>query len=154
MAGIADMALGAAPIAGGAMVGALAGTLRGPDIRGIIKSDMDLLDRIPAENVTLRAQLEASINQRITDLIVSTDKSRDLMQAAASYKGNWRDIVVFVCALLFTLVWWNVPHSRSNWLVTFVVLVALSALVGWYAARGILRAISGLRRRAEPRAPR
>jgi len=24
---------------------------------------------------------------------------------AASYEGNWRDIVVFICAVLFTIIW-------------------------------------------------
>jgi hypothetical protein len=45
---------------------------------------------------------------------------------------------VFLSALLFTLVWWNVPHSRTNWLVTFIVLVILSAVVGLYATRGVI----------------
>lgn len=147
MAGIGDIALGAAPIAGGALMGVLAGNLKGPDFRGMIKSDMELLDKIPPENVTLRAQLQASIDRRIGDLIVSTEKSRDLLEVAASYKGNWRDVVVFLCAVLFTLVWWNVPHSRSNWLVTFIFLVVLSTVVGIYASRGILRAVGRLRRR-------
>ena len=42
--GIADIALGAAPIAGGALLGIAAGTMKGPDIRGMIKSDLELLD--------------------------------------------------------------------------------------------------------------
>lgn len=147
MTGIADLALGAAPIAGGALVGVIAGGLKGPDFRGIIKSDIELLDKIPPENARLRAELQASINRRIEDLIVSTEKSRDLIQVAASYKGNWRDIVVFVCAVLFTVVWWNIPHDRTNWLPMFIVLLALSALVGFYAFRGTIRALGGLRRR-------
>lgn len=148
MPGIADLALGAAPIAGGALMGILAGSFKGPDFRGMIKSDMELLEKIPPENVTLRADLEASINRRINDLIVSAEKSRDLLEVATSYKGNWRDIVLFLCAVLFTLVWWNVPHSRTNWLVTFIVLLGLSAIVGFYATRGVLRAIKSVRRTA------
>lgn len=147
MAGIGDLALGAAPIAGGALMGILAGSVKGPDFRGMIKSDLELLDKIPSENVALRADLEASINRRINDLIVSTEKNRDLVQVAASYKGNWRDIVVFLCAVLFTFVWWNVPHDRTHWLTTFIFLLVLSALVGFYASRGIIRALNGLRRR-------
>ncbi len=53
---------------------------------------------------------------RIDDLIAAIDKSREIRQLAASYEGNWRDIVVFICAILFTIVWWNVNHSRANWL--------------------------------------
>ncbi len=47
--------------------------------------------------------------------------------------------MVFICAILFTIVWWNVSHSRSNWLVMFIVLIILSVVAGIYAARGILR---------------
>jgi hypothetical protein len=149
MPGIAEIALGAAPIAGGALMGLVAGNLKGPDYRGIIKSDLELLEMIPAENTSLRADLEASINQRISDLIVTTEKNRELREAASSYKGNWRDSVLFLCAVLFTIVWWNVPHSRTNWLVMFIVLIALTTVVGLYAGRGILRALRSLGRRAE-----
>lgn len=145
--GIADLALGAAPIAGGALMGVLAGSLKGPDFRGMIKTDLELLEMIPPQNVALRAELEASINRRINDLIVSTEKSRDMLQVATSYKGNWRDIVVFLCVVLFTFVWWNVPHERTNWLPTFIFLVVLSALIGFYAFRGIIRALAAVRDR-------
>ena len=138
MAGIGDMALGAAPIAGGAMLGALAGTIKGPDFRALIKSDIDLLKSLPEESVELRAELTRTIDERVYELIATVDRNRELRTAAGSYKGNWRDIVVFVCALLFTLVWWNVPHSRTNWMLTFVVLVILSVVIGVYAARGII----------------
>ena len=144
--GIADLALGAAPIAGGALVGLAAGSLKGPDFRGMIKSDMDLLDKIPPEDVELRAELKASIDRRIKDLIASTEKSRELLDVAASYKGNWRDIVVFICAVLFTIVWWNVPHSRTNWLPTFVFLILLSIIVFFYASRGTMRAVRSIRK--------
>ncbi|MBJ7400156.1 hypothetical protein [Mycolicibacterium sp.] len=147
MPGIAEIALGAAPIAGGALMGLVAGTLKGPDFRGMIKTDLELLEMIPPENTSLRADLEANINRRISDLIVSTEKSRELREAASSYKGNWRDSVLFLCAVLFTIVWWNVPHSRSNWLVMFVALIALSIVVGLYAGRGILRALRSVGRR-------
>ena len=148
MPGIAEIALGAAPIAGGALMGLVAGNLKGPDYRGIIKSDLELLEMIPAENTSLRADLEASINQRISDLIVTTEKNRELREAASSYKGNWRDSVLFLCAVLFSIVWWNVPHSRTNWLVMFIVLIALTVVVGLYAGRGILRALRNVGRRA------
>ncbi|NTY58595.1 hypothetical protein [Mycolicibacterium sphagni] len=144
--GIADIALGAAPIAGGALLGVAAGNLRGPDVRGAIKDDIELLDKIPEENVALRAALRKSIDERIVDLITATEKSRELREIAASYKGNWRDIVVFVCAVLFTIVWWNVPHSRSNWLMMFIILIVLSGIVAVYASRGVIRAMASLRR--------
>jgi hypothetical protein len=141
MPGIAEIALGAAPIAGGALLGIAAGNLKGPDYRGLIKQDLDLLERIPPEQSGRRANLQRSINQRIDDLIATTEKSRSLREAALSYRGNWRDIVVFVCAILFSIIWWNVSHSRTNWLPTFVVMILLSIAAGIYAGRGVLRAL-------------
>ncbi len=139
MPGIAELALGAAPIAGGALLGAAAGSFKGPDIRAMIAKDMDLLERIPDDQPELKARLKASIDERINDLILATEKSRELRQLAASYEGNWRDIVVFICAVLFTIVWWNVSHSRSNWLMMFIVMIVLSVVAAVYAARGLLR---------------
>ena len=109
MPGIAELALGAAPIAGGALVGAAAGGFKGPDVRAMIAKDLDLLDRIPDDQPELKARMKASITERISDLIEGTERTRAMREAAASYRGNWRDIVVFLCAILFTIVWWNVP---------------------------------------------
>ncbi|MCV7202065.1 hypothetical protein H7J71_08550 [Mycolicibacterium peregrinum] len=142
MPGIAELALGAAPIAGGAMLGVIAGNLKPPDIRGMITKDLDLLDRLPAEDVERKARLKASIDERIDGLIDASDRSREIREAAMSYRGNWRDIVVFICALLFTFIWWNVSHSRSNWLVMFIAMIIVSVAAGIYAGRGIVRAIN------------
>ena len=152
MPGIADLAMGAAPIAGGALLGAAAGGFKGPDVRAMIAKDMDLLERIPDDQPELKARLKASIDERIGDLIAATEKSREIRQLASSYEGNWRDVVVFICALLFTVIWWNISHSRSNWLIMFLALIALSILAGLYAARGIFRAIATFRhsRRKRP----
>ena len=150
MPGIAELALGAAPIAGGALVGAAAGGFKGPDVRGMIAKDLDLLDRIPDDQPELKARLKASITERISDLIEGTERTRAMREAAASYRGNWRDIVVFVCAILFTIVWWNVPHSRANWLVMFIAMVILSVIVAIYAGRGVARAVSSYLHRNDP----
>ena len=141
MPGVAELALGAAPIAGGALLGVAAGNLRPPDVRGMIAKDMDLLERIPDDQPELKARLKASIDQRIDDLIASSERTRELRVAAISYRGNWRDIVVFVCAILFTIVWWNVSHSRANWLVMFIVMIIASVVAGIYAGRGLVRAV-------------
>lgn len=145
MPGIAEIALGAAPVAGGALLGIAAGNLRGPDFRGMIAKDMDLLERIPADQTELRERLKRSIDARIDDLITTTERSRELRIAAMSYRGSWRDIVVFICAVMFTIVWWNVSHSRTNWLVVFVVMILLCVLSAVYAGRGVVRALGGLR---------
>jgi hypothetical protein len=70
-----------------------------------------------------------------------------------SYTGNWRDIVVFIAAILFTIVWWNVSHSRANWLVMFIVMIIVSVAAGIYAGRGLLRALARIshRNRDEPK---
>ena len=142
MPGIAELALGAAPIAGGALLGVAAGNLKPPDIRGNIAKDMDLLERIPDDQPELKARLKDSIDRRIDALIKADERSREIRIAAMSYTGNWRDIVVFICALLFTIIWWNVSHSRSNWLVMFIVMIILSVVAAIYAGRGLARAIS------------
>lgn len=123
------------------MLGVIAGNLKPPDVRGMIAKDMDLLERLPAEDVELRARLKANIDERISDLIAAGERSRELREAAMSYRGNWRDIVVFICALLFTFIWWNVSHSRANWLAMFIAMIIVSVAAGIYAGRGVLRAV-------------
>ncbi len=146
MPGLAEFALAGAPVAGGALLALAAGNFKGPDVRGSIKADMELLDALPPEQVERRAALQRSINMRIDDIVAAVEKNREIRNLAASYSGNWRDIVVFVCAVLFTIVWWNVDHDRTNWLVVFIVLIVLSGMVGVYAARGVLRALATFRR--------
>jgi hypothetical protein len=153
MPGIAELALGAAPIAGGALLGAAAGSFKGPDVRAMIAKDMDLLERIPDDQPELKARLKASIDERINDLIEATEKSRAIREAAISYGGNWRDIVVFICAVLFTIIWWNVSHSRSNWLVMFVLMIILSVVAAIYAGRGIARAVGNFLHRKDQETP-
>lgn len=141
MSGLADVALGAAPIAGGALFGVLAGAIKGPDFRALIKSDMELLDKIPAENKELRADLASTIDMRIRELIGSIQRNSELRKSAMSYKGDWRDFVMFICAVMFTIVWWNIPHTRTNWLVTFIFLIVLSGFAGLYALRGVMQRV-------------
>ena len=147
MPGIAELAMGAAPIAGGVLLGAVAGNVKGPDIRAGIIADFDLLDRIPAQQTDRRAAMSQMVGQRIDTLVEAGERSRQLRNAAASYQGNWRDIVVFVCAVLFTIVWWHVNHHRSNWLPMFVMLIVLSVITGIYAVRGVGRVLTQLSRR-------
>jgi hypothetical protein len=146
--GLGQIALNTAPIVGGALLAVAAGQFRGPNYRGLIKEDMDLLDRLPPEATTRRADLQRSIDARVDDLVNAADKSRALRRAALSYRGNWRDIVTLLCVLLFIFIWWDVDHSRSNWLEMFILLILLSVLTAVYAFRGVLRAaISFVRRR-------
>ncbi|MGB9223616.1 hypothetical protein [Mycobacterium sp.] len=146
MAGLGSIALGGAPNFGGALLAIAAGQLRGPNFREQLKQDMDLLDRLPAD-APQRGELQRTIDGRIDDLVEAADRSRSLRQAAMSYRGNWRDIVLFLCVLMFTFIWWDVKHSRSNWMVMFVLLIVLSVVTAVYALRGMLRGASSLVRR-------
>ena len=78
---------------------------------------MDLLDRLPPEATARRADLQHTIDLRIDALVAATHQGRALREAAASYQGNWRDVVLFVYTVLFTVVWWNVkppPHQLAG----------------------------------------
>ena len=147
MAGLGQMALNSAPIFGGVLFAVAAGQFRGPNYRGLIKEDMDLLDRLPPEATARRAELQRTIDARVDDVIAATDRSLVLRKAAVSYRGNWRDVVLLLCALLFTVIWWEVNHSRDNWLATFILLVLVSIVTAVYALRGVLRTASSFVRR-------
>jgi anti-sigma-K factor RskA len=142
MSGLAGLALGTVPIAGGALLAAAAGQLKGPfktaDFRELIKQDQDLLKGIPPEQTTRRAELQRTIDERIDDLVAATDRSRSLRQEASGYQGNWRDAVLFVCIVLFAIIWWNLSHSRTNWLPMFIVLILLAVVTAFYAVRGLV----------------
>jgi anti-sigma-K factor RskA len=142
MPGLAGLAMGAAPIAGGALLAAAAGQLKGPlrtaDFRELIKQDQDLLKGIPPEQNSRRAELQRTIDERIDDLIAATDRSRSLRQEVSGYQGNWRDAVLFVCIVLFAVIWWNLSHNRTNWLPMFVVLIVLAVVTAFYTARGFV----------------
>ncbi len=141
MVGLGQIALNSAPVLGGVMLALAAGQFRGPDFRALIKQDMDLLDRLPPEATGRRAEMRRMIDARIDDMIADADRTRALRKAALSYQGNWRDLVLVVCVVLFTIIWWNVNHSRSNWLPTFILLIVLSVVTAAYALRGAVRAV-------------
>jgi hypothetical protein len=148
--GLGQIALNSAPVFGGAMLGIVAVQFRAPDYRGLIKQDMDLLDRLPPEATERRAELQRTIDARIDDLVDAADRGRVLRRAAVSYQGNWRDIVLLLCVLLFTIIWWDVDHSRSSWLPMFILLILSSVVAAVYTLRGILHvaiALASSRRR-------
>ncbi len=138
--------MGAAPLAGGALLGVVAGNIKPPDARGAIKADMELLEKIPADQVERRAELQRVIDLRIDELIAGVDRTRQIKELATNYalnrEGRLRDVLVFVMTVLFTIIWWNLPnHGRTGWLPMFVVLILLALLSAWYAGRGIMRAV-------------
>jgi hypothetical protein len=147
MPGMAAMAMGAAPVLGGALLGAAVGQFRGPDMREGIKQDLELLEQMPETEAARREALRRSVNDRIDELIVAEDKARQLRAKASSYEGSWRDIVLFACTVLFSIVWWSVDHGRGSWLPVFITTIAAAVVAGGYAVRGMRRSARGLRRR-------
>ena len=147
MPGMAAMAMGAAPVVGGALLGAAVGQFRGPDLRAGIKQDLELLEQMPEMEAARREALRRSIDDRIDELIVAEDKARQLRATASSYEGSWRDIVLFLCTLLFSIVWWSVDHDRDSWLPVFITTIAASVVAGGYAVRGLRRSVRRVARR-------
>jgi hypothetical protein len=141
MPGLAAIALGSAPIFGGALLAVASGQFFGRDFRSGIKEDMELLERLPEDEESRRAALRRSIADRIDDLVAANEKRRQLRAAASVYQGNWRDIVLFLCAVLFTVVWWDVDHDRKSWLPLFIVLILASVVTAGYALRGARRSM-------------
>jgi hypothetical protein len=149
MPGMAAIAMGAAPVLGGALLGAAVGQVRGPDVREGIKQDLELLERMPEIEAARREALRRSINDRIDDLVAANDKARQLRATASSYEGNWRDIVLFLCTVLFSIVWWSVDHDRTSWLPVFITTIVASVVAAGYALRGVRRSVLRVRRRAD-----
>ena len=143
MSGLGAFALGAAPLAGGLLVGGMAG--RGgpnaPDLRAIIKSEMDLLERIPEDQVTRRAALEQVIAEHIDNLVVAVEKSRQLQRRTSYFTENWRDLVLFLTSVLFTVVTWHADHHRPHWLPIFIAAILLSVVTAMFVLRGFLRSV-------------
>ena len=160
MNGLANLALGSAPVAGGFLLAVATGQMKGPgqlkapNFRGMIKQDQEILHGIPEEQVVRRAELQHTIDVRIDDLIRAVRTSRSLREEVSAYKGNWRDVVLSLCVVLFTIIWWNVPHSKTNWLLTFIILLLVAAVTAAYAMRGMIRTLRAkmIRRRRGERA--
>lgn len=144
MAGLSAIALGAAPLLGGALLAGAVGQLRGPDYRSGINQDLDLLERLPVDQADRRAAILRTVESRIDDLVSDIENRRKLRTTLASYQGNWRDIVVMLCAVLFTYVWWHVNHNRADWLPLFLVLIVASVVMAGYAFRGSVRSVRRL----------
>ena len=139
MSGLEGFALGAAPLAGGVLLGGMAGKGSVSDLRAVIKSDLDLLERIPEDQVARRAALEQLIAQHVDDLVVAIEKSRQLQQRLSYLAANWRDLVLFLTAVLFTVVAWHGDHHRPVWLPLFIAAILMSVVTAQYVLRGFLR---------------
>jgi hypothetical protein len=107
MAGLADLALGTAPIAGGFLLAMVTGQLKTPaNLRlRTLRHDQEILRGIPDEQAARRAELQHTIDVRIDDLIHAIHRGRSLREGVSGYRGNWRDVVLFVCVVLFAVIW-------------------------------------------------
>jgi len=139
MSGLERFALGAAPLAGGALLGGMAG--KGTDLRAVIKSELDLLERIPEDQVTRRAALEQVIAQHVNDLVVTVEKNRQRRRSISYFTENWRDIVLFLTTVLFTVITWHADHHRPVWLPLFIAATLMSVVTAQSVLRGFLRHI-------------
>lgn len=153
MSGLSSIAMGTAPVAGGVMLALAAGRFTGGsgDQRNQIKQDLEIIERLPPELADRRATLVGIVGARLDYLIDASEKSRELLETARSYRGNWRDIVLVACVALFAVIWWQVPHGKPNWLPTFIVLILLGVLTTVYAVRGVVRGVRNAVTQSQPR---
>jgi hypothetical protein len=145
MAGLGALALGAAPVAGGLLLGGMAGKSQpnAPDLRAVIKSDLELLQRIPEDQVARRAGLKRMIGNEIDALLVAQEKSREFQRKTKYFtdRGHWRDIVLFVTTVLFAVIIWHADHNRPVWLPLIIATIAMSVVAAIYVLRGVLTSV-------------
>src|ERR1700674_1442387 len=100
MVGLGALALGAAPLAGGVLLGGMAGKSQPnvPDLRAVIKSELELLQLIPEDQVARRVAPRHMTGGHLEDVFLSQEKSREFQSKTRYFpdRGHWRDIVLFV----------------------------------------------------------
>ena len=103
MTGLGALAVGAAPLAGGLLLGGMAGKGNSSvaDLRAVITSELDLLQQLPEAEVARRAALKRMIGEHVDALLVAQEKSREFQSRTRYFteEGHWRDIVLFVTIL-------------------------------------------------------
>ena len=79
MVGLGAVVTGVAPLAGGVLLGGMAGKSGPsvPDLRAVIISELDLLERIPEDEVARRAAFKRMIGEHVEALLVAQEKSRE-----------------------------------------------------------------------------
>ena len=153
MSGLGAFALGAAPIFGGLLLGSQAGkTNTKVDLRGIIKEELDLLERLPQDQVIRRAALERTIVNHLDDLVAANEKALALRRKTryVTEASNWRDLVLFLTAALFTVIAWYADHHKWHWLPIFIAGILMSAVTAFFVLRGIRTALHDHNQRGHP----
>jgi len=114
-----------------------------PDLRAVIRSEMELLQLIPDDQVARRAALKQMIGEHIDDLLLAQEKSREFQSKTRYFtdRGHWRDIVLFVTTVLFAVVIGNADHHRPIWLPLLIATIVMSVVTGIYVLRGFLTSL-------------
>ena len=143
MVGVGALVTGAAPLAGGVLLGGMAGTSGPsvPDLRAVIFSDLELLQRIPEAEVARRAELKRMLGEHVEALLVAQEKSREFRRKTRYFTEHWRDIVLFVTTLLFVVVICYADHHRPVWLPLLIATIVMSVVTGISVVRGFLRSV-------------
>ena len=144
MSGLGAFAIGAAPIFGGLLLGSQAGkTNTKVDLRGIIKEELDLLERLPQDQVIRRAALERTIENHVDDLVVANEKALSLKRKTRylTRVSNWRDLALFLAAVLFVVIAWYADHHKWHWLPLFIAVTLMSVVTAFLALQGFVRSI-------------
>ena len=79
---------------------------------GLSSSELDLLQRIPDDDVARQAALERMIGEHVDALLVAQEKSREFQSRTRYFteEGHWRDIDYLVTILLFAVITWHADH--------------------------------------------
>jgi hypothetical protein len=143
MVGLGAIVTGAAPLAGGLLLGGMAGKSgpSGADLRAVIISELDLLQRIPEEELARRAAFKRVIAEHVEALLVAQEKSREFKRKTKYFTEHWRDIVVFVTTLLFIVIIWHADHQRPVWLPLLIATIVMSVVTAISVVRGFLRSV-------------
>ena len=143
MVGVAALVTGMAPLAGGVLLGGMAGNSgpSGADMRAVIIAELELLERIPEDEVARRAAFKRMIGEHIEGFLVAQEKSRELKSRTRYLTEHWRDIVVLVTTLLFIVIIWHADHARPVWLPLFIATIVMSVVTAIPVVRGFVSSV-------------
>ena len=143
MVGVGALVTGVAPLAGGLLLGGMAGKSgpSGADLRAVILSELDVLQGIPEDEVARRAAFKRVIREHVEALLVAQEKSREFKRKTSYFIEHWRDIVLLVTTLLFVVVIWYADHHRPIWLPLLIATIVMSVVMAIAVVRGFLRSI-------------
>jgi len=141
MVGVGALVTGVAPLAGGVLLGGMAGKSGPsvPDLRGVIVSELQVLERIPEDEVARRAAFKRMIGEQVEALLVAQEKSRKFKRKTRYFTENWREIVLLVTTPLFGVVIWHADHHRPAWLPLLIATIVMSVVTAVSVVRGFLR---------------